>query len=111
MTVSDLREVYDVEIIGKYGSIKFLQPISLLYKDIDSCVDIKQDTIDITEADWQNKKCELTFFNFANYKEKCEKDKQKVEDKMYKWIKRNQEDHMELVNFDHEEGTLVVTIH
>jgi hypothetical protein len=53
----------------------------------------------------------LSFFNFAYYKEKSEKDKQKVEDKMYKWIKRNDEDKMELVHFDQGEGTLVVTIH
>jgi len=50
MTVQDLKDVYDVEIIGKYGIIKFLEPISLLYKEIDQCVDIKQDTIDITES-------------------------------------------------------------
>ncbi len=48
MTVSDLKYVEDVEIIGQYGKIKFLEPISLLYKDIDSCLDIRQDTIDIT---------------------------------------------------------------
>lgn len=83
-----------MEIIGKYGIIRFKEPISLLYKEIDSCVDIKQDTIDITEAEWQNKKCELTFFNFAHYKEKSEKDKQKIEDKMYKWIQKNCEDNM-----------------
>jgi hypothetical protein len=33
-------------------------------------VDINQDTIDISESDWQNKKCELTFYNFAGYADK-----------------------------------------
>lgn len=111
MTVSDLRQVYDVEIIGEYGSVKFLEPISLLYKEIDNCVDIRQDTIDITEPDWLNKKCRLTFFNFAQYNQKSEKDKEKVEEKMYKWIQRNQEDNMELVHFNQNDGTLVVSIH
>ncbi len=100
MTASNLREVYDVEIIGDFGSIKFLEPISLLYKDIDSCVDIKQDTIDINEPEWQNKKCELTFINFAHYKEKNEKDRLKIMDKMRKWIMKNTEDHMKFVSFD-----------
>jgi len=53
----------------------------------------------------------LTFFNFAHYREKDEKNKQKIEDKMYKWIQKNQEDSMQLVHFDQDEGTLVVTIH
>lgn len=82
----------------------------MLYKDIDDCVDISQDTIDITEGEWQNKKCELTFYNFALYSGKSEKEQLKIEEKMHKWIKKNHEDHMELVQFDQEDGTLVVTI-
>lgn len=35
MTVSDLKYVEVVEIIGKFGKVKFLEPISLMYKDID----------------------------------------------------------------------------
>ena len=53
-------------------------------------MDISQDTIDITEGDWQNKKCELTFYNFALYTEKTEKEQLKIEEKMHKWIKKNQ---------------------
>ena len=74
-------------------------------------MDISQDTIDITEGDWQNKKCELTFYNFAGYTGKTEKEQLKIEEKMHKWIKKNQEDHMEFVCFDQDDGTLVVTIH
>ena len=84
----------------------------MLYKDIENCVDIKQDTIDILEPDWQNKRCELTFYNFAGYNDgKSEKEQQKIEEKMHKWIKKNREDNMEFVHFDQNEGTLVVTIH
>ncbi len=74
-------------------------------------MNINQDTIDITEGDWQNKKCELTFYNFAHYSEKSEKEQLKIEEKMHKWINKNQEDHMKFLHFDQDDGTLIVSIH
>ena len=49
MSIDEIKRVHDVEIKSKWGKIKFLEPVSLLYKNISECVEIKQDTINITD--------------------------------------------------------------
>ena len=66
-----------------------MEPVSLYNKDINDCIEIKQDTIDIKDPEWESLRCELTFYNFANFSKKSEEEQLKVENKMMKWIKKN----------------------
>ena len=68
-TPTELRRVSQVTIENDYGKISFLVPINLYRKKFSECIEIIQDSIDISDADWDNKKCELTFKNFGEYKE------------------------------------------
>lgn len=68
MTVAQLKKVDKVKISNSFGSIEFLEPVSLYKQDLGLALKIAQDNIEIVDPELEDKKVRMTFVNFGNYR-------------------------------------------
>ena len=62
-----LFSVSNVTVENRYGKIIFEEPINLMDKVIEECVQIEPNSADILEQQWQEKNCRVIVFNYKNY--------------------------------------------
>ena len=69
--------------------MKFLEPISLLRKNVPEGIEISQDSIEIIDSEWDKRECEMTFKNFGEYVNQDSLKKEKLMKKMRRWLVKN----------------------
>lgn len=105
MTLLQLKKCEKVKIFNSYGSIEFLEPISLYKLDIPGSIKIAQDNVEIVDPELEEKRVRMTFNNFGNYVNAKPEERTKLLKRMRLWIEQCR---MEEISHNEDNGELIV---
>ena len=92
-------------ISNNFGSVEFLEPISLYKANLANSIRISQDNIEILDGEWEEKRVRMTFVNFGLYRTLKSEERIKLLKKMRLWL--NEYDMVE-ISHDADNGELIV---
>ena len=86
MTINQLKKVEHVKVSNIFGTVEFLEPISLYKMDLVSAIKICQDNIEILDPELEEKKVQMTFVNFGGFLDLKSDERTKLLKRMRMWI-------------------------